>query len=77
MPLAMGMAFLRRLAGLFLDPVQLPDQGKTSMRLSTSLTSALRLDRVTELASGMRHATEAGDATRLHGGVVAVIAIRL
>jgi len=37
----------------------------------------MRLDRVTELAPGMRHATDVDEIIFCHGGVVSVIAVSL
>ena len=78
MKLSVFVTFIvRKLACLFLDSVQLLDQHQPPMRLATLLVPAPRLDRFTELASCMRHATDVPEITHRHGSVVTIIAIRL
>ena len=76
--LAMLMTFLRRqFTHLLFHPVQLLDQRQPTMRLAAFLVFALRLDRFTEAAPGMGHATDVYKIIADHDGVVSIVSIRL
>lgn len=78
MAIPVSVTFLgRQLACLLLDPVKPLHQCQTPMRLATFWVPTLRLDCLTELAAGMCLATDVRQTMACHGGVVAVIAIRL
>ena len=78
MPLAVVAAcFRRELAGLLLNPIEFPDQGQPDVRLTRRLFLALCLDRLIELAPGVRHATRVHQTIHRNHCVVAVIAIGL
>jgi len=78
MPLAVIMARLRReCAGLFLHPVQVPDQGQPTLGFARRLVLALCLDCLIKLAPRVRHAPYVRQVIHGHDCIVTVITVGL
>ena len=76
--LATGITFLRiQSSSLLFNPIQLLDQRQSSVSFTPFLVLALRLDCLTELASGMGHATHMRKTIHRNNSVVAIITIGL